>query len=242
MSKIMINTIAFQAALKDNPSQFAQLQNFNRPLNGFEVRGELFDPTTETQELELLKAYATNQQVNFFFSIPEQLFIKGKLNPQLAHYFELAEKFNINSLKISLGEVADVTAKQVEILNQLIDRTHTHLTVENEPNENGSLDQMAKTLNQLKQLGSKTGYTFDSGNWYWIDEDPLAALTKLQDYVTVFHLKNIESQTTLPLSQGTDMWRQLVSKLPTEIPIILEYTADNSTLNNDLRLLHEAHS
>lgn len=237
MTKILINTIVFQKEIQSGQSQYTLLNQLTAKIAGFEVRGELFKPETKHNELAQLQQLAEQRHWEFRYSIPECLFIKSEINPNLESHFKLAQQFGITALKISLGELEHVTAQQVTLLNQFITTYHVQLNIENEPNQNGILEHMAMICLELTNYNSFTGYTFDSGNWYWINETPLSAWKQLAPYTTVLHLKNIQAQETVLLDNGPTPWRQLCGSLASNIPVILEYPISKSELESELTLV-----
>lgn len=238
MTKILINTIIFQEQLDQGHSQYELLSRFTEKIDGFEVRGERFTDSTRETELASLQQLAIDRQIEFRFSIPECLFIDQEINPELENYFKLAKKFGICALKISLGEIDQPTIEQVTVLNHYIETYHVALNLENEPNQHGQLSHIMTVCQTLHQLNTKTGFTFDAGNWYWINESPEEAMTQLHQVTTVLHLKNITNQDTVLLADGQTDWRLLCRQIDSTVPIILEYPMTPTECRSELKILH----
>lgn len=237
MSNILINTIIFQKQLDQGYSQYELLSRFTEKIDGFEVRGERFDKKTQESELANLQQLSLERHIEFRFSIPECLFIDYQVNPQLETYFKLAKRFGISALKISLGEVSQPTREQVAILNHYIESYDIMLNIENEPNRNGKINHIVMVLGQLQALNSKTGYTFDAGNWYWVKESPEEAMAQLHVLTNTLHLKNINRQETVLLSNGQTDWRLLCRLINPQTPIILEYPMTTSECHSEILIL-----
>jgi sugar phosphate isomerase/epimerase len=186
MNKVMLNTAVFLNEMNAGQSQIDLLTNLSQEIDGFEVRGEFFKDNKK-EELQQLMALANQHDYDFYYSIPETLFDANQLNPKISDHFQMASEFHIASLKISLGDVTVPTQEQVTVLNNLIRVTGVDLTIENEPNAHGTLSHLVEVNRTLANLGFLGGYTFDAGNWYWINEDPVEAIELLADYTTVLH-------------------------------------------------------
>lgn len=92
----------------------------------------------------------------------------------------------------------------------------------------------------VKSQKLSLGYTFDSGNWYWIDQQPEPAFAALKSAITVFHLKDIKDQTTVMLGQGATDWHSLLGQLSPEIPVFLEYNIAAADLSGQIDLVKQA--
>lgn len=238
MNKVMLNTAVFLTEMNDGQSQINLLKNLTQPIDGFEVRGEFFKDD-KADELQQLMTLAQEKSYDFYYSIPETLFTNGELNEHLAEHFRIASEYKIDSLKISLGVVNLPTPEQVTVLNNLIEVTGVNLTIENEPNPNGTIEHLVDVCRTLTELGFLGGYTFDAGNWYWINEDPIAAMNALAKYTTVLHLKNIHNQETTLLDTGDTDWHVLCDKVTDSTPIILEYQINPADLADELNKLKQ---
>lgn len=113
------------------------------------------------------------------------------------------------------------------------------MTIENQPNDNGTLIEMKKAINYLNDNHIKLGYTFDSGNWYWIDENPHVAFDELRENISVFHLKDIKSKNTMMLNNGDTDWRYMLNKLGENIPVFLEYGIDENKIIDEMEKVED---
>ncbi|WP_251545582.1 sugar phosphate isomerase/epimerase family protein [Limosilactobacillus caecicola] len=225
--KISINTAVFLDQMNAGHSQYEVLQTLiGKPIANIEVRGEFFQDDTRDAELAKISDLAAENGWGLYYSIPEALFDDGKLNPHLQNYLTMATKFGIKNLKISLGDAPTVDASLKKTL-LAIPTDQVSISVENEPNAHGEVDKIVKFLRATDQ---HFGYTFDSGNWYWIKQDPQTAMDQLQSMLTIFHLKNIKNLDTTMLDDGATDWVKLTQKVPTGIPVFLEYNIPTERL------------
>lgn len=225
--KVSINTAVFLDQMNADHSQYEVLQSLvGKPIDNVEVRGEFFNVDSREAELDKISKLAAENGWGLYYSIPEALFNDGQLNPHLDDYLAMAKKYGIRNLKISLGDYGALTDDVKQLLNQ-IPTNEVSISVENEPNDHG---EVPKIFNFLDTTDGHFGYTFDSGNWYWIDQNPQSAMDELQSKMTIFHLKNIKNRDTTMLDDGDTDWRKLTAKVPDGVPVFLEYNIPNEEL------------
>lgn len=233
--KVSVNTAVFLDDMQNGVSQYECLSKLvNKPIQDIEVRGEFFKDDTQNAELNSIDQLCRSQQWNFYYSIPEELFTDGKLNENIFDYLKLAEANSIKGLKISLGSFKTLEGVDTDRLSAALKMSQVKVTVENQPNENGLLAQFVKNLACLLDVVPELGYTFDSGNWYWIDESPENAFEELQKYITIFHLKDIKDRDTVMLGEGTTNWEKLLHGLKADTPVFLEYAIDESQIDQEI--------
>lgn len=238
--KVSINTAVFLHDIEAGESQYECLKRLiGKQIDNIEVRGEMFQGETKDEELKRINLLCADNDWNFFYSIPEQLFENNHINQNFQSYIAMAEKYHIDQLKISLGDFENITAQQLADLKELLGNTSVKVTIENQPNDNGIIQPFKKAINTLRNAQVPLGYTFDSGNWYWIYETPSDAFNNVSDYVTVYHLKDIKNQQTVMLDHGATDWRSMVKKLNSNIPIFLEYDIPNDELNNQIDTVND---
>ena len=236
-----INTAVFANEIQAGRSQLSYLEELaDSPIDNIEVRGELFNKETKDEELNSIYSLCQKQDWGFFYSIPEQLFKTDHVNPNIEDHLKMAEKFHIGNLKISLGDLSDISAEQLHNLKDLLSQYNVKVTIENEPNDNGTLNNVVQQIIKLRELDIPLGYTFDSGNWYWIDEDPIDAFKNLSDAITVFHLKDIKDKETVMLNDGTTDWKALINNLSANIPVFIEYETSKQELPGQIKLVNDA--
>ncbi|MCI6062573.1 MAG: xylose isomerase [Ligilactobacillus salivarius] len=231
---LSINTAVFEDEIKKGKSQLECLERLpDKIIDSIEVRGEFFDEERVEEELEEISNLCEKNRWKLFYSVPQELFNSDGFNQDIENKIVLAEKYNVSNLKYSLGYI---NVKNIDIneLNDILNNTSVNVTIENQPNDNGSLVEMKKALNYLNDNHIKLGYTFDSGNWYWIDENPHVAFDELRENISVFHLKDIKSKNTMMLNNGDTDWRYMLNKLGENIPVFLEYGIDENKIIDEM--------
>lgn len=237
MKKVSINTAVFLNQLENGRSQSECLkQLIGKPIAAIEVRGEFFQEDHRDLELATIQRLCKENDWQFYYSIPEALFTEGRLNENIFDYLVMANEFQIQGLKISLGDCQNTPASSLAKLQKALRAYSGVVTVENQPNQDGQLELFKDNLIKLLALVPELGYTFDSGNWYWIKEDPKSAFDSLKKWITVFHLKDIADLTTVRLGEGATNWQSMVQALNSEVPVFLEYgVATDEELDEEIQ-------
>lgn len=236
---LSINTAVFENEIKKGKSQLECLERLpDKIIDSIEVRGEFFDEERVEEELEEISNLCEKNRWKLFYSVPQELFNSDGFNQDIENKIALAEKYNVSNLKYSLGHI-NVKNTDINELNDILNNTSVNVTIENQPNDNGSLVEMKKALNYLNDNHIKLGYTFDSGNWYWINENPHVAFDELRENISVFHLKDIKSKNTMMLNNGDTDWRYMLNKLGENIPVFLEYGIDENKIIDEMKKVED---
>lgn len=236
---LSINTAVFEDEIKKGKSQLECLERLpDKIIDSIEVRGEFFDEERVEEELEEISNLCEKNRWKLFYSVPQELFNSDGFNQDIENKIALAEKYNVSNLKYSLGHI-NVKNIDVNELNDILNNTSVNVTIENQPNDNGTLIDMKKAINYLNDNHIKLGYTFDSGNWYWIDENPHVAFDELRENISVFHLKDIKSKNTMMLNNGDTDWRYMLNKLGENIPVFLEYGIDENKIIDEMEKVED---
>ncbi|QBX92981.1 sugar phosphate isomerase/epimerase family protein [Lactiplantibacillus plantarum] len=240
--KIGINTAIYESQVQAGATQLECLKTLvtRFDVSAVEVRGEFFKPETRSAELLAISQLCEEQHWDLYYSVPEELFSSDGYNASLVTNLELATKYHIKSLKYSFGVQPTLQAHDLEALTQLLATTPIQVTIENQPNANGDLATFESDVAWVKSQKLSLGYTFDSGNWYWIDQQPEPAFAALKSAITVFHLKDIKDQTTVMLGQGATDWHSLLGQLSPEIPVFLEYNIAAADLSGQIDWVKQA--
>jgi len=237
--QVSVNTAIFLEKLQAGMSQLACLKLLvDQPIDAVEVRGEFFESTTEDSELAAIDELCQQQGWSFYYSVPQELFTSAGVNTGLSQLLTMARRYHIKGLKYSSGELDAPELVLAQL--RLLDFKDVQVTLENQPNDNGQLVKIKKLLDWVFEEQLPLGYTFDSGNWYWINQQPELAFEQLENEVTVFHLKDIADQTTVMLGQGATDWRRLVQVLPIAVPVFLEYAIEDEALAGQIKLVNDA--
>lgn len=236
---LSINTAVFEDEIKKGKSQLECLERLpDKIIDSIEVRGEFFDEERVEEKLEEISNLCEKNRWKLFYSVPQELFNSDGFNQDIENKIALAEKYNVSNLKYSLGHI-NVKNTDINELNDILNNTSVNVTIENQPNDNGSLVEMKKALNYLNDNHIKLGYTFDSGNWYWINENPHVAFDELRENISVFHLKDIKSKNTMMLNNGDTDWRYMLNKLGENIPVFLEYGIDENKIIDEMKKVED---
>lgn len=218
-NNLVFNTLVFQAKIN---SGLKQVELFDDILSlGFkniEPRREYF--VDIDKEIPEMRKAAESKNIKLFYSVPDYIFLDdGELNPKIFEYFEEAKRLNVANVKMSIGNYRHFS--QLKQLNFINDQTQ----------QSGTINKINKFLQDAKQAKLNIGYTFDLGNFRYVQESEVDAAETLGSYVTYIHLKNLAEQDgnfiVTSLDKGIIDWRSVVEKLPTELPIGLEYPSSD---------------
>lgn len=223
--KVSVNTAIFVDRLNNGESQLSCLKsitNLKDDIDNIQVRGEFFKDATKDAELEDIKRLCQKEEWGLYYSVPEQFFIDGHINPSLKENIEMAKKHDLKHLKYFVGDVANVSSEEISQAAKMLKDAGVDLTLENLSNETGHMKTVEKGLDAVKQFDN-IGFTYDAGNWYWVDEKPEEAFSKLKERITNYHLKDIKNKETVMLGEGTTDWEPMILDLDPSIPIFLEY-------------------
>lgn len=239
--KVSINTAVFLHDMEKGHSQYECMQRLDgKEIDAVQVRGEFFNGDTKNDELAQIRGYLNDHGWDFYYSVPEELFQDNDFNHDLADNIKMAEKFGIKELKYSLGRKFRAFSDQkINELKELLNNTDVKVTVENQPNEFGEIPAVKQSLQWIKDVKLNLGYTFDSGNWYWIDEDPQKAFDELHHYISTFHLKDVANRETVMLGDGKTNWKDLLERLKAGVPVFLEYDIPDNLLDHEIDLVND---
>lgn len=237
--KVSINTAVFIDHLNDGMSQLEslkKLKNLENEIDNIQVRGEFFKDDKD-QELEEIKKICHENNWGLYYSVPEELFNDGVINPSIDKNLEMAQKNNLKYLKYFIGDVEEVKSEDITNLDQKLVNYGVELTLENLSNDSGRLEKVQAGLKAVKN-SKNIGYTYDAGNWYWVNENPSVAFNKLKDQITNYHLKDIKNKETVMLGDGNTDWQPMILNLSEEIPIFLEYGIPDDQIEHEVELVN----
>lgn len=247
MRDLYINTLVYKKLLdthkKKQSELFADVQRLG--VSGIECRREYFIENGKPADLEHSGKQAARTGLNVFYSVPEKLFVNGDVTPGLEKYFQEGRILGAQSIKLNIGEPEGIGADDARKIGSLVDSYRIDVTIENDQTlENGRLEFVSDTLRVLKNLNVPVGYTFDLGNWLWLNEDPEAAAKTAGRFATVFHMKNVSSAGglhTVPIDDGDIDWHQALYACPKSIPLVIEYPIDGTgAINRELNKVKKA--
>lgn len=239
--KVSLNTAVFLDHLNEGESQLDCLKNLPIPaddIDNIQVRGEFFKKENKDQELEGIKKICQENNWGLYYSVPEEFFKDGRINQSFADNLEMAKEHHLKFLKYFVGDVSGVNLDDIAHVSNQLTEAGVQLTLENLSNATGKLEVVEKALSAIKMF-KNIGFTFDAGNWYWVDENPTTAFATLKDEITNYHLKDIKNKETVMLGEGSTDWKPMVTALSNDIPIFLEYAISDKQMKHEVDLVND---
>lgn len=238
MAKILLNTII---GLGDDLSQMQfvkMVQEEKLAIDGIEVRGEMFseNPETRREEFQAYREIADEEDWDLYISYPELFFDINGVRPEIEDFLKESNTFGCKSAKFYAGNVEGILNTNIEAFQEMLSQYNVQLTIENAQTvENGTLENMLLSLDNVRTQNLPFGFTFDLGNWIVMDENPKSAYDATKDFITVFHLKNmnLDKEYTL-LENGA---ANLKDYTQLDVPYILEYPMTWDVLLSELEIL-----
>lgn len=201
-------------------------------FHAVEIRREYIKD--KEKELPLIKQEAEGLGMDLFYSIPDEIYIEGTLNPKLTEYLEEAKIMGMKQIKLNIGEFnGELHSKELKALvNEQIS-----IVVENDQTQtSGTIKAIKKYMDAVKDSDLTIGYVYDLGNWRFVGENEIEAVNELAEYVQYIHVKDVSYINNQPqvvgLDQGDIDWRKVLTLLPINQPIAIEYP-----LNTDAEIL-----
>lgn len=241
--KLVFNALVAQEKINNGCKQ-SELFDYIISL-GFkkiEVRREYFqDINKETKEIGRL---AKDKNLDILYSIPDVIFFQGgNFNKSISNYLKEAEEMNASFIKLTIGDYKNESQlKELEFINN----KDINFTVENDQtNLSGKIHNILKFLEDVKSKKINISYTFDLGNFAYVNENEEEAAKKLNQFVSYIHLKNVKKQygnlLATSLEKGAINWKKVLDILPKDVPIAIEYPSNNvKEILDDKKALEEA--
>src|SRR6476646_9049652 len=120
---IALNTIAYQQVMKENSTilQAGLLHEIKSlGIDYVEIRREFVSAGEE--ELKQTAEIAKKEQVKLFYSVPDELFKDNEVNPVMEDYFKEAAHLNAFQMKVTLGELDNLTKQKAEQIGSLVNQ------------------------------------------------------------------------------------------------------------------------
>ncbi|WP_436860699.1 sugar phosphate isomerase/epimerase family protein [Mammaliicoccus lentus] len=240
---LVFNTLVAQEKINDGCKQ-SELFDYIISL-GFkkiEVRREYFqDINMEMKEIGKL---AKDKNLDILYSVPDVIFLNGgNFNKSISDYLKEAEEMNASFIKLTIGDYKNKTQlKELEFINN----KNINFTVENDQtNLSGKTHNILKFLKDVKSRKININYTFDLGNFAYVNENEEEAAKILNQFVSYIHLKNVKKQhgdlLATSLEKGTINWKKVLDILPKNVPIAIEYPSNNvEEILEDKKMIEES--
>ncbi|OAS89485.1 MULTISPECIES: sugar phosphate isomerase/epimerase family protein [Metabacillus] len=203
---------------------------------GIEIRRELFPEGY--LPLEKIKMEVEKFKLFTVFSAPIELWNSGaQLNEEiLRRNFVEARNLGASWVKTSLGHYQTERSNCIELkqfLEELNDENEPiQLLVENDQTmHGGNVERLKAFFESASLYGIPVKMTFDTGNWYYTEQNVHYAVEQLAPYVVYLHLKHVETVknglVTLPLPDDKNgEWRQIVNQFPASLTKAIEFPID----------------
>lgn len=240
--QIVLNLLVFANEVEAGVLQ-AELLTKAKELgfNKVELRREYFKDIEA--EMPVIKKTAEEQEIELFYSVPDEVFVKQELNPKLTEYLMEAKQLGVKHIKWNIGdfhpnsslrELQALTEKGIEV-NIENDQTQT----------SGTIQAILTFMEAVKEAKLAIGYVYDLGNWRFVGESEEAAAEQLAEYVRYIHVKDVAYVQDQPqaaeLDKGVIEWRKMLDILPQDVPVAIEYpTTSDEQILAAKHLLEEA--
>ncbi|WP_158934635.1 sugar phosphate isomerase/epimerase [Burkholderia sp. S171] len=213
---------------------------------GFEVRRELFSYQAQSQPAAL---YELGQRIRAagiwpVYSTPATLFDEtGALDEcAMEQTLDEAAALDARIVKFQLGGSESAgAATDSATLDRLIAgirNSKAQIVVENgQLQAGGTIDAFSALFDALENHSHTLSMTFDTGNWRWVQQDPLEAAQRLAKYVGYVHCKAVEGEgarrfATAPATDDAYL-AALLAYLPAHVPRGIEFPFDQNNLAAD---------
>ncbi len=233
--QIVVNTIAFANQIQGGLRQFEFFEDLVQiGIEYVEVRHEYFCDQADWIET---RKEAERLGVTLLYSVPRRLFRNGQLDIQmvkdtLAKAHELAAV----GVKWTRGDFERWSESDMRMMRHFTESYPGFLTVENDQtSRDGSLDAQLAFLRSCEENSIPLFFTFDVGNWAWVEEDPVWNATQLRHFVQYIHVKDVlftdGVPTAVPVGTGELPLQEVFRQLPKEKFVALEYPCGDHPLD-----------
>lgn len=222
---VVLNMLVFANKIAEGADQSVLLKE--AAALGFqkvEIRREYIK--NSAIETAAIATVAKKLGLELFYSVPDEVFVNGEINPRLPEYLQEAQRMGITKIKWNIGDYAHFTG-MLTALRPLLDYG-IEINIENDQTQlSGKIQGIATFMKAIQQAQVAIGYVYDLGNWRYVGEDELQAAMTLQQYVRYIHLKDVkmvdDQPETVPLDAGELPWRKILEILPKDLPVAIEY-------------------
>lgn len=230
-TQVVLNNLLFEQAHQQGELQLVMLQKINSfGIKNAELRREYFNDIKV--ETPAIANYAKEQKMTLFYSVPEDLFKAGKLNPTLTEYFQEAKELGVQYLKFNIGAFEGWHVDDIHQIQNLLSMGMAVNIENNQTQQAGRIEVIDKFMQATEKAGVNIGYVYDLGNWRYVGQDEIEAAEQLASYVRYIHVKDgfgtHPNATTVTLGHGEIDWQKVLQILPKKIPVALEYPTNSS--------------
>jgi len=241
LNRIVLNTLVLEQGHEDGNSQAKIVTSLlTTGIKKIELRREYGDGSLN--ELKKLNEIRLKNQLVLFYSVPDNLFVNGRINPEFIKYVSEAKILGVSYIKMTLGDYSTSDGfKPSDLLDFL--PMGINLNIENDQTkENTNSDKLIDFFDKFKNSKRRVGFVNDLGNWIFVQRDAYEETKKLAKYTRFIHIKNYVLNTnnqpeTVAFDKGKLNIDKLVSELDEGLPIALEYPTNLNSLTKDLKKL-----
>ena len=231
-NKLVLNFLVYADRVANGATQSELLQEISDlGFTQVEIRREYFKNIDS--EIPVIQSEAKRLSLDLFYSVPDEVYVQGELNPKLEQYLSEAKQMGVKHIKWNIGDFTGVLHENE--LKALLDQG-IEISIENDQTQtSGTIDAIDRFMKAVKVAGLTIGYVYDLGNWRFVGENELEAAELLKDYVHYIHVKDVKYSEEQPVAAGLDHglidWRKALDLLPKDVPVAIEYpTTENSEI------------
>lgn len=227
-NRIFVNTIAFIEELQAGKSQSEFFRSVREAgFGAIEVRREFIRRFPE--ELVEMQSLANEIGLELYYSVPDWLYRDGVLQIEgLEQYIGEVQVLAAKMLKLSVGEFPGSIGDGLTLLRNAVNAFKGIVAVENDQSsQSGHLTVTLNFLRLCQESKINIYCTFDMGNWYWVQEEPVTNAIPLREFTRSIHLKNVVLEQDGPkvvgLDDGIIDWKRVLKSFPEDLPVGFEY-------------------
>nr|WP_051865331.1 sugar phosphate isomerase/epimerase [Metabacillus indicus] len=196
--------------------------------DGIEIRKELL---SENDSLLHLKEELSRLAMFTVYSAPSEVWSEGgRLNSyELVKVFGEALAVGAKWLKLPLGEYLHGVSDLTELDLFLKDYQEIQLLIENDQTPHGGkIEHLANFFESASKIEIPVRMTFDIGNWHFTGEKPESAFSRLREYISYLHLKEVALRDGELHPAGLSAakhagWRMFQNRTGKSVPAALEF-------------------
>lgn len=224
-NQLVLNMLVFAEKVENHELQSTLIEEAVKlGFEKVEVRREYIKDFQA--ELPAIKQAAFQHNVELFYSVPDEVFVNNKINEKLTDYLEEAKQMNVKHIKFNIGNFKTGGQKLTEL--KTLSDYGIAINIENDQTQlSGVIHAIDNFMKAVKENQLDIGYVYDLGNWRFVGEDEIEAAKKLKDYVRYIHVKDVIYIDNKPQATGLDHgeidWRKVLTILPDDVPVAIEY-------------------
>lgn len=238
---IVINTIVFKEMIDAGAKQWETFKLVNSlGISKIEIRREWI--VDFQNEMEQMVVEANKYNLQLFYSVPVTLFSEKIFDSsKVLACLDEAEHMQMKMVKFTIGDFDASNLEEIKTLKTSLQNRNMVITVENDQTlQSGKVVALKEFLDCCKEYEVPIYCTYDIGNWCWVNENPVSNTSQLAEYVKYIHLKDVLYENKEPVVQflghGQVDWRTVLSMLPHNVPLGIEYPCGP----RPLEVLHDA--